>query len=177
MECKCTPKIIDYINRHIRIKKSFGYYNSFENNLFTLNNSYIYFYLVLWIFFTGISTIKDPKTPTLVDIKLCVKSKFRFSMKVSSAHYLLFSTGNICILIYFLSKIISVLFLILEDLMYIKQSGKMRHLESKSFKVAVDQYNIFTVKGFKMLKTDFNKDVQTERQNSEGLTSETNTIW
>jgi len=61
--------------------------------------------------------------------------------------------------------------------MYIKQCGKMRHLESKSFKVAVDQFNIFTVKGFKMLKTDFDKDVQTERQNSEGLTSETNTIW
>lgn len=60
--------------------------------------------------------------------------------------------------------------------MYIKQNGKTRNLESKSFKVAVDQYNIFTVKGFKMLKTDFNSEVQAERQNSEGLT-ETNTIW
>lgn len=66
--------------------------------------------------------------------------------------------------------------MILEYLMYIKQNGKTRHLESKSFKVAVDQYNIFTVKGFKMLKTDFNKEVQAERLNSEGL-SETNTIW
>lgn len=53
----------------------------------------------------------------------------------------------------------------------------MRHLESKSFKVAVDQYNIFTVKGFKMLKTNSNQEVQTERQNSEGLTTETNTCW
>lgn len=61
--------------------------------------------------------------------------------------------------------------------MYIKQSGKTRHLESKSFKVAVDQYNIFTVKGFKMLKTDFNKEVETERQNSDRLTSVTNSIW
>lgn len=61
--------------------------------------------------------------------------------------------------------------------MYIKQSDKTRHLESKSFKVAIDQYTIFTVKGFKMLKTDFNKEVQVERQNSEGLTSEANTIW
>lgn len=62
-------------------------------------------------------------------------------------------------------------------MVYIKQSGKMCHLESKSFKVAVDQYNIFTVKGFKMLKTDFNKEVQAERQNSEGLITETNMIW
>lgn len=61
--------------------------------------------------------------------------------------------------------------------MYIKQNGRTCHLESKSFKVAVDQYNIFTVKGFKMLKTDFNKDVQTERQNSEGLKTEANMIW
>lgn len=62
-------------------------------------------------------------------------------------------------------------------MVYIKQGGKTRHLESKSFKVAVDQYNIFTVKGFKMLKTDFNKEVQAERQNSEGLITETNVIW
>lgn len=62
-------------------------------------------------------------------------------------------------------------------MLYIKQGGKMRHLESKSFKVAVDQYNIFTVKGFKMLKTNSNQEVQTERQNSEGLTTETNTCW
>lgn len=61
--------------------------------------------------------------------------------------------------------------------MYIKQNGRTCHLESKSFKVAVDQYNIFTVKGFKMLKTDFNKDVQIERQNSEGLKTEANNIW
>lgn len=61
--------------------------------------------------------------------------------------------------------------------MYLKQAGKTRHLESRSFKIAVDQYNIFTVKGFKMLKTDFNKEVQTERQNSDGLTTETNAIW
>jgi len=61
--------------------------------------------------------------------------------------------------------------------MYVKESGMMSHLESNCFKVAIDQYNIFTVKGFKMLKTDFNKDVQIERQNSEELTSETNTVW
>lgn len=61
--------------------------------------------------------------------------------------------------------------------MYIKQCGKTRHLKSKSFKLAVDQYNIFTIKGFKMLKTDFNKEVQAERQNSEKLTSGANTIW
>lgn len=126
-------------------------------------------------FHIGINTVKDSKT--FVDIKLCVKSKFRFSMKVSSAHYLLFSTGNIYVFTYYFSEVKSILFLILENLMYIKQSGKMRHLESQSFKVAVDQHNIFTVKGFKMLKTDFNKDVQMERQNSEGLTSEMNTIW
>lgn len=67
--------------------------------------------------------------------------------------------------------------MVLDDLMYIKQGGKTQHLESKSFKVAVDQYNIFTVKGFKMLKTDFNKEVQVERQNSESLKTEANTIW
>lgn len=67
--------------------------------------------------------------------------------------------------------------MVLDDLMYIKQSGKTRHLESKSFKVAVDHYNIFTVKGFKMLKTDFNKEVQVERQSSENLKTEANTIW
>lgn len=61
--------------------------------------------------------------------------------------------------------------------MYIKQNGKTRHLESKNFKVGVDQHNIFTVKGFKMLKTDFNVEVQTERQNSDGFITETNTIW
>jgi len=42
--------------------------------------------------------------------------------------------------------------------MYVKQNGKTNLLESKNFKVAIDQYNIFTVKGFKMLKTDFNKE-------------------
>lgn len=61
--------------------------------------------------------------------------------------------------------------------MYVKKSGKTHHLESNNFKVAIDQYNIFTVKGFKMLKTDFKKEVHTERQNSEGLTTEANTIW
>lgn len=53
----------------------------------------------------------------------------------------------------------------------------MCHLESKSFKVAVDQFNIFAIKGFKMLKTGFNKEVQAERQNSEVLITETNNIW
>ncbi|XP_022178741.1 protein KIAA0100 isoform X2 [Myzus persicae] len=104
----------------------------------------------------GISSIEDPNKSTFVDIKLCVKSKFKFSMKVSSSHYLLFSTDN---------------------LMYIKQNGKVRHLESKSFKVAVDQFSIFAIKGFKMLKTNFNKEVQAERQNSEGLITEANSIW
>lgn len=65
----------------------------------------------------------------------------------------------------------------IEDLICIKQNGKTSHLESKSFKVAVDQYNIFTVKGFKMLKTDSNKEVQYERLNSDELTTEKNTIW
>jgi len=67
--------------------------------------------------------------------------------------------------------------LFLDNLMYIKQNGKMCHLESKSFKVAVDQYNIFSIKGFKMLKTNFSKEVQTERRNSEGLITEANNIW
>lgn len=67
--------------------------------------------------------------------------------------------------------------LFLDNLMYIKQNGKMRHVESKSFKVAVDQYNIFSIKGFKMLKTNFSKEVQAERQNSEGLITESNNIW
>lgn len=99
-------------------------------------------------------------------------------MKVSSAHYLLFSTGKICTSLCLLSfKTKNTLILIIEDLICIKQNGKTCHLESKSFKVAVDQYNIFTVKGFKMLKTDFNKEVQYERQNSDGLTTEKNTIW
>jgi len=61
--------------------------------------------------------------------------------------------------------------------MYIKQNGEVRHLESKSFKVAVDQFNIFAIKGFKMLKTNFNKEVQAERQNSEGLITAANNIW
>jgi len=61
--------------------------------------------------------------------------------------------------------------------MYVKQNGKTNLLESKNFKVAIDQYNIFTVKGFKMLKTDFNKEVQAERQSSEGLTTKSNAIW
>jgi len=43
---------------------------------------------------TGFCSIKDSNNSTFVDIKLCVKSKFKFSMKVSSAHYLLFSTGK-----------------------------------------------------------------------------------
>lgn len=128
-------------------------------------------------FLTGLSSIKDPNSSTFVDIKLCVKSKLKFSMKVSSDHYLLFSTGNIFIS-YIIFKMKIVIFnLFSEDLMYIKKSGKLRHLESKSFKVAVDQYNIFTIKGFKMLKTEFNKEVQTERQNSEGLITEANIIW
>jgi len=70
-----------------------------------------------------------------------------------------------------------ILILFSENLTYVKQDGNMRHLESKSFKVAVDQFNIFTVKGFKMLKTNFNKEVQAERQNSEGLITESNNIW
>lgn len=67
--------------------------------------------------------------------------------------------------------------------MFIKKGGKTRHLESKCFKVAVDQHNIFTVKGFKMLKTDKTdktknkKLVEDERRDSEGLTTEENTIW
>lgn len=52
------------------------------------------------VFVTGIGNIKDPKPPTFFDIKLCVKSKFKFSIKVSSTHYLLFLTGKICISIY-----------------------------------------------------------------------------
>lgn len=41
------------------------------------------------------NTMKDPSNSTFYDVKLCVKSKFKFSMKVSSTHHLLFSTGNI----------------------------------------------------------------------------------
>lgn len=47
------------------------------------------------VFIIGVDTIKDPNTSTFFDIKLRVKSKFKFSMRVSSSHYLLFSTGNI----------------------------------------------------------------------------------
>lgn len=45
------------------------------------------------------NTIKDSSNSKLYDIQLCVKSKFKFSMKVSSTHHLLFSTGNILILL------------------------------------------------------------------------------
>lgn len=46
------------------------------------------------VLFTGISTIKDPESSTFFNVKLCVKSKFKFSVKVSSTHHLLFSTGK-----------------------------------------------------------------------------------
>jgi len=65
--------------------------------MFILNYIYIYLNLIL-DFLTGISSKKDKDSnnKTFVDIKLCVKSKFKFLIKVSSAHYLLFSTGKIC---------------------------------------------------------------------------------
>lgn len=46
-------------------------------------------------FLVGIITVNNPRVSTFVDVKICVKSKFKFSMKVSSAHYLLFLTGII----------------------------------------------------------------------------------
>lgn len=50
-------------------------------------------------------------------------------------------------------------------------------LDCPAFKIAVDNNNIFSVEGFRLLKVPNSEALKTARANVEGFVASTNTLW
>lgn len=87
--------------------------------------------------------------------QIVAKGHIRFSMTLSSEHYLVFST---------------------DDLLY-RLGDKDCVLRAALIKIAVDEENIFTVEGFHLTRLHDSEIIKTERANSEGLVLPWNRTW
>ncbi|XP_065213016.1 protein hobbit [Planococcus citri] len=93
--------------------------------------------------------------PSASYLKITVRGKCRIGVKISSNQQILFSSESIVL----------------------RKNVSQLRLECPSFRIAVDNHNIFTVDGFLLIRLLDSEILKAERSNAEGFVLATNTVW